>query len=138
MKLLTFLAERFAYKTFSKTLAEVEDQDVEQQVREAVVVFLHVEAEDQDEARQAGVFRKTLKHIKWLANKRALRNVVLHSFTHLGGQSADAAFAWDLLQRLEQRLTSSGYRVWITPYGYFCSWELSVYGESLAKVFKQI
>jgi hypothetical protein len=64
--------------------------------------------------------------------------VVLHSFTHLGGQNADADFAWDLLQRLEQRLTSSGYRVWITPYGYFCSWELGVYGESLAKVFKQI
>ena len=28
--------------------------------------------------------------------------------------------------------------VWITPFGWVCEWELSVYGKSLAKVFKSL
>jgi hypothetical protein len=138
MKLLTFLARRFCYKTFSKTLPEVEDQDVDQTVEEAVVAYLHVEAADQSEERRPSVLRQTLKHLKWLANKRGLRNVVLHSFTHLGADSADPAFARALFEELAERLRNVDYQVWITPFGYFCEWELAVYGDSLAKVFKQI
>jgi hypothetical protein len=39
---------------------------------------------------------------------------------------------------LQQRLGETGYQVWTTPFGYFCEWDLSVYGESLAKVWKEI
>jgi hypothetical protein len=39
---------------------------------------------------------------------------------------------------LAERLRDTGYHVWLTPFGYFCEWELSVYGESLAKVWKEI
>jgi hypothetical protein len=37
-----------------------------------------------------------------------------------------------------ERLRSVGYRVWITPFGWVCEWELGVHGESLAKVFKSL
>ena len=47
-------------------------------------------------------------------------------------------FARDFLDELDERLTSTGYEVKQTPYGYFCEWDLSVYGESLAKVWKEI
>jgi hypothetical protein len=73
-----------------------------------------------------------------LANKRSLKNIVLHSFTHLSGSAASPEFAQTLLNNLEQRLHSTGYQVWQTPFGYFCEWDLSVYGDSLAKVFKEI
>jgi len=136
MKLLTFLAERFWYKSHSRTLDDVEEQDVDEEVLEAVVAFVHAERADEED--RARVFRHTLKHLKWLANKRALKNIVLHSFTHLGGDSAEPAFAHTLLNELADRLRATGYQVWITPFGYFCRWELKVYGESLAKVYKQI
>ena len=84
------------------------------------------------------MFRHTLKHIKWLANKRDYRNIVLHSFAHLGGQNASAEFAHALLSELSERLTATGYTVKCTPFGYFCEWQIDVHGESLAKVFKQI
>jgi len=42
------------------------------------------------------------------------------------------------LERLAERLRGTGYQVWITPFGYVCEWDLSVYGESLAKVFKAL
>ncbi|NOZ27867.1 MAG: hypothetical protein GXP39_07415 [Chloroflexi bacterium] len=134
MKLLMFQARRFWWKPFSKTLPEVPDQDQEVEVHDAAVIFLHAEPADEDD--RARVFRRALKNVKWLANKRGLRNVVLHSFTHLADANASPEFAQAFLEELADRLRATGYQVWITPFGYFCEWELSVYGESLAKVWK--
>lgn len=135
MKLLLFQAKQFYWKSFSKTLATVPDQDVTETVPETVVVFLHAEAEDE---AKPGLETKVIKQIKWLANKRGLKNIVLHSFTHLSGSTASPEFAQALLDGLEQRLRGTGYQVWQTPFGYFCEWDLSVYGDSLAKVFKEL
>jgi len=138
MKLLCFQAKRFRWKTHSKTLPDVADQDIDQEVSDTVVIFLQAEAADGDCERNASVLRQTLKHIKWLANKRDLNNIVLHSFTHLGGLTAPAELAESFITTLQQRLSETGYQVWTTPFGYFCEWDLSVYGESLAKVWKEI
>jgi len=138
MKLLCFQAKRFRWKTHSKTLPEVPAQDVDQTVEATLVVFIHAEARDAEEERKTSVLRQTLKHIKWLANKRELSNIVLHSFAHLGGEAAAPAYAEAFLTNLAERLRETGYKVWLTPFGYFCEWDLSVYGESLAKVWKEI
>lgn len=136
MKLLTFQAKRFWWRSFSKTLDTAEDVEVDQEVLGAVVCFYQVEAADAD--NRGSVLRQTLKHLKWLANKRELKNIVLHSFTHLGGDNAEPEFALELTEEVAERLRATGYSVWITPFGYFNEWDLSVYGESLAKVWKQI
>jgi len=136
MRLLTFQAEHFAWRSFSKTLAEVEDADVNDSVDDALVVFMHIERADFEPDSKA--FKHTLKHVKWLANKRDLKTVVLHSFTHLGGENAEPDQALDFMHRLRDRLESTGYALKLTPFGYFCSWDLRVYGDSLAKVYKAI
>ena len=138
MRLLCFQAKRFRWKTFSKTLPEVRDQEVEEEVSEAVVVFVHAEASDEEGERRSSILRQSLKHVKWLANKRGLKNVVLHSFAHLGGDGASADFTERFMNEIAQRLRETGYSVWLTPFGYFCEWDLSVYGDSLAKVWKEI
>ena len=138
MRLLCFQASHFRWKTFLKTLPGAPDQDVEASVENAVVAFVHVEAGDVDGERAGSVFRQTLKHLKWLANKRRMAVVVLHSFTHLGGDSANPEAAYDLLDRLRERLVAGGYEVFITPFGYMNEWDISVFGDSLAKVWKQI
>lgn len=138
MKLLTFLASRFAWTPFSKTLEDAPDDLPADEMEDAVVVFLHAEQSDFTEERSKRVFRHTLKHIKWLANKRELTNVVLHSFAHLGGNNADPEDAWEFMASIRERLESTGYQVKITPFGWFCSWDLQVHGESLAKVWKEI
>jgi hypothetical protein len=131
-----FEARRFWWKSFSKTLEDVPQVDVEKTVTDAVVVFLH--AEEEDEAKGNKLLTKTLKNIKWLANKRDLKNIVLHSFTHLSDSTASSDYAQAFLESAAERLKGTGYHVWLTPFGYFCEWELSVYGESLAKVFKAL
>lgn len=138
MKLLCFQAKHFRWKTHSKTLADVPDQEIEEEIANTVVIFLHAETSDSHEQHRDSILRKTLKHIKWLANKRELKNVVLHSFTHLGGETAEAGFAEPFIQNIADRLRETGYNVRITPFGYFCEWDLSVHGESLAKVWKEI
>ncbi len=138
MKLLCFQAKRFAWKPFEQTLATAPPPGGDQDVRDAVVAFVHVEQDDVRAERAASVFRQTVKHLKWLANKRGMRAIVLHSFTHLGGDSADPAVAHALLQRLAERLAEGGYTTHVTPFGWFNEWDLSVHGESLAKVWKQL
>lgn len=142
MKLLLFQAKRFAWKAFTKTLAEAPDAALSGEepelcaVDDAVVVFFHAEKKDEAEDERKRVFKHTLKHIKWIAGKRELRRVILHSFTHLGGENAEPEFAQAFMRDMEERLTSTDYEVWRTPFGYFCEWDLSVHGESLAKVWK--
>jgi hypothetical protein len=67
-----------------------------------------------------------------------LKNIVLHPFAHLGGETAAPTSAEAFIAALAERLRESGYEAWITPFGYFCEWDLSVYGDSLAKVWKEI
>jgi D-Tyr-tRNAtyr deacylase len=138
MKLLCFQAKHFRWKTYSKTLVEVADQDVDEQVADAIVIFVHAEKSDEETDKKPSVLRQTLKHIKWLANKRDFKNIVIHSFTHLGGETAAPDFAEALIKAVAERLRENTYTVWTTPFGYFCEWDLSVYGDSLAKVWKEI
>jgi len=137
MKLLSFLAERFFWQPFSQTLPDADPEVSADGMEEVVVIFMHIESTDQEEGREAKVFRKTLKHIKWLANKMEFRNVVLHSFAHLGGENSDPEFALTFMNALQERLEGTGYQVKQTPFGWFCSWDLQVMGESLAKVWKE-
>ena len=136
MKLLTFQAKRFRWQPHVKTLQDAADRDSnEGEAVETVVVFLEAEKHDQG---NPSVMRQTVKHIKWLANKKQLKNVVLHSFTHLGGDAAPPQFADAFITELGERLENTGYAVARTPFGYFCEWDISVYGDSLAKVWKQV
>jgi hypothetical protein len=62
----------------------------------------------------------------------------LHSFTHLADASASPQFAEAFLQGAAVRLRQTGYHVVLTPFGWVCEWDLAVFGESLAKVFKSL
>jgi hypothetical protein len=150
VKILTFQAQRFAWRPHERTL-EPGNRGADESaadptpaespggsVLDAVVAFVHAEAKDEEPGAGDRALRHAAKHIQWLANKRALRNVVLHSFTHLAADRADAAFAERWITDLGARLEAKGYCVSKTPFGYTCAWDLSVFGESLAKVWKEI
>ena len=134
MKLLMFLAKEFVFRPFEKTLPDAADGGGETRVTDAAVVFVH--AEPQDEAVPAGLETRFVTNVKWLAGKRGFKKIVLHSFTHLAQASASPQFAEAFLQSAATRLRNTGYQVTLTPFGWVCEWELSVFGESLAKVFK--
>jgi len=136
MKLLMFLAKQFTFRPFEKTFLEAGDGGSEVQIQDAAIIFVH--AEPQDEADPSGLETKFVKNVKWIAGKHGSKNVVLHSFTHLAETSASPQFAEAFLQNAAARLRNTGYQVTLTLFGWVCEWELAVFGESLAKVFKSL
>ncbi len=126
----------FGFKPSLKTLDSVEDVKNGKEIKDAVVGFIHVEAED---AEQKGkVVTKLIKNLKWLAGKNSTKRIVLHSFAHLSERKGDPNLVMEIFREAEQRLLSSGYEVFQTPIGYFVDLELKAPGTPLARVFKQI
>ena len=131
-----FYAHEFWFKTTYRVLNSVEELDRDERIQEAVVVFIHAEAEDEE--RWSKVLTKMVKNIKWLAGKFNSKNVVLHSFSHLSTSSASPDFAQQLLVDAEARLKTVGFTTQLTPFGYLHEFSLHVSGESLGRVFKEI
>jgi len=135
MKLLLFYAHSFSYETAAKSLPTVPDVKKKESIKNAGVIFFHVEAEDME--KRSKVIQKFAKNVKWLCGKFTTKNVVLHSFNHLSSSKAEPDSSKDLLDEVVTRLERTGYQVMVTPFGYFNEFNLHVAGDSLAKVFKE-
>ncbi len=131
-----FNVKEFWYKTFSKTLEDVEEIEKEETVKDAIVVFANVEKEDEE--KTARIVRKIVKNITWLAGKTGRNRIVLHSFAHLSESKSSVEFAQKVFKTIEERLERKGYTVSVTPFGYFLEFRIHVLGESLAKVWKSL
>jgi len=134
MKLLMIYCDEFSFKTNMKTLEQVEEQDVSETIRDAVVGFINMEAQDQENPGK--VETKLVKNLKWAAGKNETKRIVLHSFAHLSESKADPGHVEALLNRAEERLNKSGYQVSQTPFGYFLDLDLKAPGHPLARLFK--
>ena len=131
-----FYSPEFWFRTYEKVLTSVPDQDVNESVENAVVVFYH--AEEGDTERKESVSKKFIKNIKWIAGKFKTRNIVLHSFNHLSTSKAPPEFTSEFIAEAKERLVHSCFVITETPFGFLNEWKMHVAGESLAKVFKDI
>ena len=136
MKLLSIFAEKFSYKTTSKTIESMPDID-EQKVYENVLVgFIQTEKEDEKDLKY--IETKLVKNLKWAARKNDTENIVLHSFAHLSNSKASVDFTQEIFNNAEKRIGEAGYKVAQTPFGYFLDLDLKAPGKSLARIFKQV
>ena len=135
MKLLLFYAYSFSYETAAKSLTSVPDVKKKESIRDAAVIFFHVEAEDRE--KKSKVVQKFVKNVKWLCGKFSTKNVVLHSFNHLSGSKAGPDFSLEILTEVAGRIARADFTVMVTPFGYFNEFDIHVAGDSLAKVFKE-
>ncbi|MCK4764620.1 MAG: threonyl-tRNA synthetase editing domain-containing protein [Candidatus Aminicenantes bacterium] len=134
MKLLMIYCHNFGYKTSKKTLEEVADKSEEKKIENALVGFINMEAEDEENASK--VETKLIKNLKWAANKNDSKTIVLHSFAHLSESKAEPGKTARLLNSAEERLKNSGYEVYQTPFGYFLDLEIDAPGHPLTRLFK--
>lgn len=133
MKLLMIHTTRFAYRTGQKSLDTVPEQDAAAEYVDALVGFIHAEAEDTFDPKK--VETRLVKNLKWGARKNDTDLVILHSFSHLAETKAPADFTKELFDRCEARLVAAGYRTAQTPFGYFLDLDLSAPGRSTARIF---
>ena len=134
MRILLWYCEKFSWNPAIKTLDSMPDAE-KGSYDGVVVAFIHVEPKDLLEDSSSE--KKLLKNLKWLAKKWNNSPIILHSFTHLGEDKADAQDALDLLNRIEVRLKNVGYDVIQTPYGYFLDLDMQAKGHPLARIYKE-
>lgn len=134
MRILLWYCEKFNWIPAIKTLDTAPDSGPGA-FSEVIVAFVHVEPKDVEEGSSSE--KKLLKNLKWLAKKWDNKSIILHSFTHLGEEKAEASLARALLNRVEQRLSNSEFNVNQTPYGYFLDLDMQAKGHPLARIFKE-
>lgn len=135
MKLLMIFCDNFGYKTSMKTLDDLPDSAEDKDYQKALVGFIQVEAEDEDNS--GPVETKLVKNMKWAARKNDTKLVILHSFAHLSESKASPEFTKSLFDNAEKRLAEAGYEVAQTPFGYFLDLRLHAPGFPLARLFKE-
>lgn len=135
MKLLMIYTDEFNYKTSNKTLDIVEEYQQSRQIKDALVGFIQVEKEDEEQMEK--VETKLVKNLKWAAKKNHTNSIVLHSFAHLSSSKADPEVTIKIFSNAEQRLTDADYCASQTPFGYFLDLDMKAPGRSLARIFKE-
>jgi hypothetical protein len=131
-----FNTGEFWYRTHSKTIEDTESISKEETVKDSLVIFIHVEKEDEEKAGE--ITKKAVDNIAWLARKTGRNKIVLHSFAHLSNSKSSVEFAQKMLETIQDGLKGKSYEVAITPFGYFLEFRIHVMGESLAKVWKAL
>jgi len=132
-----FHVRDFWYRTHVRNLDSEEERDEEGAMTEGgLLVWVQVESGDLTD--RAGVVRRAIKNVKWLARKHGLETITLHSFAHLSMDRAEPADAQSVVAEIGDRLVSVGFDVRETPWGYFNEFRMHVEGPGLAKVFKEI
>ena len=71
-----------------------------------------------------------------LSQQFSTKNIVLHSFNHLGISKAPPEFSKEVVDEVIERLERTGFMVMTTPFGYFNEFKMHVAGDSLAKVWQ--
>lgn len=138
MRILLWYCEKFNWTPALKTLDSAPDMAIgikQSEQHDTVVAFIHVETKDVLEGSSSE--KKLLKNLKWLSKKWNNSPIILHSFTHLGEDKADAQEAQTLLNRVEARLKKVNYDVIQTPYGYFLDLDMQAKGHPLARLYKE-
>ena len=137
MKVLMIYCKHFGYQPSIKTL-DIANENVKAGTFQNIQVAF-IQVEDEDMEKEGEVAKKLLKNIKWICGKNETnKRIVLHSFAHLSESKATPEFTKDFFNKIDARLTNSGYEVFQTPFGYFLDLQIDAPGFSLARVFKSL
>jgi hypothetical protein len=131
---LFWYCDHFSWYPAIKTIDDAPDAEADE-YEKVIVAFVHVEPKDVDNGNTSET--KLVKNAKWLARKWDITKIVLHSFTHLGEEKAEADKAQKLLHRAQDRLENAGYITVQTPYGYFLDLSIKAQGHPLARIYKE-
>lgn len=134
--MLMIYCSRFAFNPTVKTIEDAPEHSGSNEYENVQVAFIQMEENDME--REKEVETKLVKNLKWVCGKNGVKDIILHSFAHLSESKADPEFTADFFRKAEDRLTSAGYNVRQTPFGYFLDLQLDAPGFSLARVFKNI
>jgi len=126
---------KFSFNPTIKTIETMPDHIGKMNFENIQAAFIQVEKKDEE--NETAVKKKLLKNLKWIAGKKNIKHIILHSFAHLSESKAEPSFT-NIFDDIDERLTNSGFQVEQTPFSYFLDLEIDAPGYSLVRVFKDL
>jgi len=116
-----------------KSVRDVEKKEVE--VKDVLVAFSSFEKDD--EKNPEGVAKDAAKEIVSKFKEVKAKNILLYPFAHLSSSLASPSTAQKILNEMESILKKK-YKVHVSPFGFYKTFELKCLGHPLAEAFKEI
>ena len=139
MRFLSFHVNNFSYKITkkgrSKILEEITEENKENQVDNAIVLFIATEKEDES---NSDIYENVIREILKIVNQLKVKNIVLIPFAHLFGQLSSLDFAFESLKYIEKLLKDKGFSVIRMPFGWFSEFDMKAKGHPLSRISRII
>lgn len=139
MRFLSFHVDHFWYKVTkkgrSKVIEEITEENKENRVENALVLFISMEKRDEEDPN---LIEKGVSEIEKITNQLKILNLVILPFAHLFGQLSSLEYAFDAFKKIESMLKLKNYSVIRLPFGWFNELEMKAKGHPLSRISRII
>lgn len=139
MRFLSFHVDFFRYKVTKKgrspIIEEITENNKENQIKDALILFISMEKQDET---KPDLLKRGIKEIKNITNQLKISNLVIIPFAHLFGQLSTIEFAFESFKKIESKLTTQGFSVLRLPFGWFNELEMKAKGHPLSRISRII
>ncbi len=139
MRLLLIHADRFEYETKEKAVKEpepIQGTTKRGQLEDGLVAFCTIEKPD--EAQPDIVAENAADSIEEVLGWIKTRRVMVYPYAHLSTNLASGDAALKILKSLEEKLSSRGYEVSRSPFGWYKGFTITAKGHPLSELSRTI
>ncbi len=139
MRLLLIHADRFEYETKEKAVKEpepIQGTTKRGQLEDGLVAFCTIEKPD--EAQPDIVAENAADSIEEVLGWIKTRRVMVYPYAHLSTNLASGDVALKILKSLEEKLSSRGYEVSRSPFGWYKGFTITAKGHPLSELSRTI
>lgn len=139
MRFLSFHVDHFWYKVTkkgrSKVIEEITEENKENRVEDALVLFISIEKRDEEDPY---LIEKGIAEIEKITHQLKISNLVVLPFAHLFGQLSSLEYAFESFKQIESIFISKNYSVLRLPFGWFNELEMKAKGHPLSRISRII
>ncbi len=139
MRFLSFHVNYFWYKVTKKgrssIIEKITEENKENQVENALVLFISMEKRDEASQR---LIKRSIIEIEKITTQLKISNIVIIPFAHLFGQLSTLEFAFESFKEIESILKLKGFSVIRLPFGWFNELEMKAKGHPLSRISRTI
>ncbi len=141
MKVLLIHSKGFSYEATKKTDAKKIEEippDKRKFKTEDNVLVAFITVEEDDENYLDEIVEGAANEIGELASELDEKNIILYPYAHLSSSLASPGPAIEILQNLEKVISSKGFNVHKSPFGWYKSFEMDCIGHPRAETLREI
>ena len=135
MRFLSFHVDYFRHKVTekgrSKVIEEILERNKENQVDNALVIFISMEKSDE---LKTEIIEKGINEIEKITKQLKVSTIVIIPFAHLFGQLSSLEYAFESFKKIESLLKLKNYSVLRLPFGWFNELEMKAKGHPLSRI----